>query len=73
MIFKESFRVIESSKNRKIYSRKHDNETQKKKKKKKKRKKEEGTSYEFNLLQVFFLTENIFFYFKFTMVNGIEF
>ena len=33
----------------------------KKKKKKKKRKKEEGTSYEFNLLQVFFLTENIFF------------
>ena len=61
MIFKESFRVIESSKNRKIYSRKHDNETQKKKKKK--RKKEEGTYYEFNLIPVFFLIENIFFLF----------
>ena len=72
MIFKESFRVIDSWKNRKIYSRKHDNETQKKKKKKK-RKKEEGTSYEFNLLPVFFLIENIFFNFKFIILNGIEF
>ena len=34
-----------------------------KKKKKKKEEEEEGTSYEFNLLQVFFLTENIFFLF----------
>ena len=34
----------------------------KKKKKKKKRKKEEGTSYEFNLLPVFFLIENFFFF-----------
>ena len=33
-----------------------------KKKKKKKRKKEEGTFYEFNLLQVFFLIKNIFFF-----------
>ena len=43
------------------------------KKKKKKRKKEEGTSYEFNLLPVFFLIENIFFNFKFIILNGIEF